>query len=472
MKMRHYMAIDLGATSGRSIIATFDGEKISTTELTRFANPMVPLAGNLYWDIVALYNEILKALKTARKQGIEPVSIGIDTWGCDVAYFNADGTLASLPFCYRGAHTEGAMEALFERMEAKELYRRTGIQFMPFNTIFQLDALQRRKERCTAVADKILFIPDALNYMLTGRAVTEYTVASTGQIIDPATRTIDSSIVRLAGIAPECFGELVYPGTILGLMTEQVREHTGQHNTKVIAVASHDTASAVAAVPVSTNAAYLSCGTWSLMGIKSDSPIITERSFAENFTNEGGIDGTTRFLKNICGLWLFERCRAEFTDAPTDIEELIDSVSSVPKEFNTIIDPDDNSFANPRSMIKAIEEYAIRTNQAVPTTPAQFCHCIFHSLAHRYKEVFTLLEELSGQNLDYLYVIGGGSKNRVLMQLTADAIGKEVITGATESTALGNILMQMRALGEISAEDMERVIYASSRTTIYKPNRL
>lgn len=471
MKMRHYMAIDLGATSGRSIIATFDGERVSMSELTRFANPMVPMAGNLYWDIVALYNEILNALKVAQRQGIEPVSIGIDTWGCDVAYFNADGTLAALPFSYRGAHTDGAMEALFERITAKELYARTGIQFMPFNTLFQLDALRRRGESCIAAAKRILFMPDALNYMLSGRAVTEYTVASTGQIIDPATKSIDADLLRIAGIDPDIFGELVCPGTIIGELTEQVQQHTAQRGVKVIAVAGHDTASAVAAVPTD-DAAYLSCGTWSLMGIKSDQPIITQSSFAENFTNEGGIDGTTRFLKNICGLWLLERCRAEFTDAPTDISELIESVKGVSPTFNTIIEPDHPSFANPVSMTKAIAEYAANTNQQIPTTAAEFCHCIFHSLARRYKEVFMLLEKLSNRELKYLYVIGGGSRNSLLMQLTADAIGKDVVTGATESTALGNILMQLRALGDIAAEDMDRIIYASTQTTIYKPNKL
>ena len=363
------------------------------------------------------------------------------------------------------------MEALFERRTAKELYARTGIQFMPFNTLFQLDALRRRGESCIAAAKRILFMPDALNYMLSGRAVTEYTVASTGQIIDPATKSIDADLLRIAGIDPDIFGELVCPGTIIGELTEQVQQHTAQRGVKVIAVAGHDTASAVAAVPTD-DAAYLSCGTWSLMGIKSDQPIITQSSFAENFTNEGGIDGTTRFLKNICGLWLLERCRAEFTDAPTDISELIESVKGVSPTFNTIIEPDHPSFANPVSMTKAIAEYAANTNQQIPTTAAEFCHCIFHSLARRYKEVFMLLEKLSNRELKYLYVIGGGSRNTLLMQLTADAIGKDVVTGATESTALGNILMQLRALGDIAAEDMDRIIYASTQTTIYKPNKL
>lgn len=471
MKQRQYLAVDLGATSGRTTLATFDGSNISLRELTRFANPMVPIAGHIHWNIVELYNQILSALALVHKQGIELDSIGIDTWGCDVAYFGAKGNLISLPYCYRGSHTEGAMEAYFERMPAAELYNRSGIQFMPFNTIFQLDAINRLGLVKVADVDKILFIPDALNYMLTGVAATEYSVATTGQIVDAQSKQLDEKVLSVAGIDKGQFGQFITPGTVLGELTEQNKHHTGITKAKVIAVAGHDTASAVAAVPVGPEAAYLSCGTWSLMGIKTESPIITEQSFAENFTNEGGVDGTIRFLKNICGLWLFERCRAEFTDAPKDVAELVALAGSVGDDFTTLINPDDPTFANPPSMIEAIDNYAERTSQRKPSTPAEYCNCIFRSLAARYREVFTLLEQFAGRRLEYLYVIGGGAQNAMLMQLTADAIGRDVVVGVAESTTMGNILMQMRALGDIEAADMQRIIAASTNTKIYKPNK-
>ena len=471
MKQRQYLAVDLGATSGRTTLATFDGSNISLRELTRFANPMVPIAGHIHWNIVELYNQILSALALVHKQGIELDSIGIDTWGCDVAYFGAKGNLISLPYCYRGSHTEGAMEAYFERMPAAELYNRSGIQFMPFNTIFQLDAINRLGLVKVADVDKILFITDALNYMLTGVAATEYSVATTGQIVDAQSKQLDEKVLSVAGIRKEQFGQFITPGTVLGELTEQNKHHTGITKAKVIAVAGHDTASAVAAVPVGPEAAYLSCGTWSLMGIKTESPIITEQSFAENFTNEGGVDGTIRFLKNICGLWLFERCRAEFTDAPKDVAELVALAGSVGDDFTTLINPDDPTFANPPSMIEAIDNYAERTSQRKPSTPAEYCNCIFRSLAARYREVFTLLEQFAGRRLEYLYVIGGGAQNAMLMQLTADAIGRDVVVGVAESTTMGNILMQMRALGDIEAADMQRIIAASTNTKIYKPNK-
>ena len=471
MKLNHYLAIDLGATSGRSTIATFDGEKVTMRELTRFENPMIPIADDLHWDLAALFNQIIKALKLAKEQGIEPKSIGIDTWGCDVAYFDKDGKLISLPYCYRGSHTEGAMEEFFKKMEAKELYDLTGIQFMPFNTAFQLDALRRKGRHAVHHADKILFIPDALNYMLTARATTEYTVATTGQIVNPTTQQLDEKVLSTIGVTKEHFGEFITPGTVLGKLTERLQQITGQKDIEVISVAGHDTAAAVAAVPVEDEAAYLSCGTWSLMGIKSNEPIITERSFAENFTNEGGIDGTTRFLKNICGMWIFERCRAEFTDAPKDIAELVASAENVAADYNTLINPDDSCFANPASMIEAIDSYCERTAQTKPTTVAEYCNTIFRSLAARYKEVFTLLEEFAGKPLEALYVIGGGAQNGLLMQWTANALGRPVIAGASESTTLGNVLMQLRATGQIASGDMKRIIEQSTTTKIYQPNK-
>ena len=339
MQRIDFLAVDLGATSGRTMLATFDGQAVSMRELTRFRNNMIPLGGHLFWDIAALYHEILLGLGKAAADGASLKSIGIDTWGCDFAFFGKDGQLLGLPYCYRDSHTEGAMEQFFAKMPAADIYRRTGIQFMDFNSIFQIDTLKRNG--CTALeaADKILFIPDALIYMLTGQSICEYTVASTSQMLNPLTKDLDPDILAALGIGRERFGRMTFPGTVAGRLSAQAQTATGLPAVDVEAVAGHDTASAVAAVPARDKGyAYLSCGTWSLLGKETTEAIITEESFRENFTNEGGIEGTTRFLKNICGLWIFEQCRKEFTDAPEDVGSL--AALCCTTGFDSLIDPD------------------------------------------------------------------------------------------------------------------------------------
>ncbi|MBR4757712.1 MAG: rhamnulokinase, partial [Bacteroidaceae bacterium] len=370
--MKYFLAVDLGATSGRTVISSFDGECVTMRELTRFKNPQIPILGHLFWDLPQLYNEILLALQKVAAEGIELTSIGIDTWGCDFAFFGKDGQLLSLPYCYRDGHTDGAVERFFEEyMPARDLYDRTGIQFMPFNSLFQLETLRRNHCTALAEADKILFIPDALAYMLTGNAVCEYTVLSTSQLLNPNKGDIDKALLQKIGLRREQFGRLVQPGTQVGVLTSQVQTVTGLGAIPVISVGGHDTASAVAAVPAEDgNFAYLSRGTWSLLGIESPNPIITDDSFKYNFTNEGGLNGTTRFLKNICGLWLLENCRKEFRDAPQDISEL--NALCHASTFDSIIAPDDPSFAHPESMTEAISAYCRRTHQAEPQTPADY----------------------------------------------------------------------------------------------------
>lgn len=461
MKMRNYLSIDLGATSGRSIIATFDGSRVTMRELTRFNNPMLPIGEHIFWNLPALYDEVLKAIRLTVTEGIKIESIGIDTWGCDVAMFAKDGTLLGLPYCYRDRQTEGAMPKLFERIPSKEVYEHSGIQFMEFNTIFQLDTMKRRKVEALDAADKILFIPDALAYMLTGRAVCEYTVASTSQLTNPRNEEIDPVLTDAIALHRNQFGEMVQPATLIGTLREEVQRYTGADAIKVVAVAGHDTASAVIAVPsLAEHFAYLSCGTWSLMGIETKEPIINEESYNKNFTNEGGIDHTTRFLKNICGLWLFERCRKEFESAPSSVAEL--AALCVQSRCESVINPDAPLFANPDSMTAAIQHYCQATKQEIPTTPADFCRCIFRSLALRYKQVIEWLEELSNSHIDVLNVIGGGSQNVHLMQFTANAINRTVICGPTECTALGNALVQMRADGQVADLSAMRHISAAS----------
>lgn len=469
-----HLAIDLGATSGRAILAEFDGERIYMEEIHRFKYPMVPIRGHLFWNLPLIYEEIIVAMKKCAKMVQENEwqlkSIGIDSWGCDVAYFFKNGTLAGLPYCYRDLHTLNEADKFCERFGKSRVYEKTGIQFMDFNTLFQLDVIHKQNPELIDSADKILFIPDALSYMLTNRAVMEYTVASTSQILNPNTKELDEELLDAIGIKREKFGELVMPGTVVGNLSDSIQKQTGLGRVPVIAVAGHDTASAVIGVPSpDKNYAYLSCGTWSLLGVEVPSPIISEESEEKNFTNEGGIDGTVRFLKNICGLWLLERCREEFKEASKDISEL--AALCLTSSCESLINPDDPRFANPESMIRAIESFCAETGQDIPLSPADFTRVIFRSLANRYADVLKWLQNMIPFNINRLHVIGGGSKTPYLMQFTADKIGIPVVAGPSESTALGNILVQLKANGEVKdLDEMRKVSIASTETKEYYPN--
>lgn len=474
MNKSYYLAVDLGATSGRTILASYDGEKVEMEELTRFKHPMLPIGGHIFWNLPGLYSEILEGMKVAAEKvkelGGELKSIGIDTWGCDVAYFNEDGTIAGLPYCYRDSHTAGAVDEFCKEMSREEVYGKTGIQFMDFNTLFQLHTLKRNGAAAIKNASKILFIPDALAYMLTGNAVTETTVASTSQILNPNTGELDGELLSKLDLTIDKFGKLVNPGAVIGSLTKEVQQYTGLGDVPVVAVAGHDTASAVIAVPTpDPDYAYLSCGTWSLLGIESDKPIITEDSFKYNFTNEGGIDGTVRFLKNICGLWVFERCRAELPEAPKEISELVAMCEK--SSCESLINPDDASFANPESMTEAIRVYCQDSGQSVPETVADYVRVVFRSLAARVAEVLDILKKFSDHPVNRLHVIGGGSRNAYLMQFIADDTKLPVVAGPTECTALGNVLVQLRADGKTpTLDDMRSVAIKSTETKTYFPN--
>lgn len=448
-KTKHFFAVDLGATSGRTIIGCL-GEKLELEELTRFENNLIETGGHFYWDIYALYLEVIKGLKVVAQRGIDIESIGIDTWGCDFVFTGKDKALLRNPMAYRDPHTFGMMERYFEeKMDKKTVYGKTGIQFMNFNSLFQLYAMGKAGNTALENADKILFMPDALSYMLTGEAVCEYTVASTSQILNPKTKDLDEDIVSSLGLTRGQFGKMTMPATVIGTLTEEVQRMTGLGSVPVIAVAGHDTASAVAAVPAKDeHFAYLSSGTWSLMGIETRDAIINDRSYDLNFTNEGGIEGTTRFLKNICGMWIYERCRKEWTDAPKSHSELQGEAMKQPA-FQSLINPDDPMFANPSSMTDAIREYCRKTGQHVPEGWAEMCRCIFDSLALRYREVFTWLKEFAGFDIDVLHIIGGGSLNNHLNQMTANSLGVNVLAGPQEGTAIGNIMLQAKAAGEV-----------------------
>lgn len=470
MDKKYFFAVDLGATSGRTIVGTLDDGKVILEELTRFDNNLIEANGHFYWDIYALYFEIIKGLKAAKQRDLCITSIGIDTWGVDFVCVAEDGSV-SQPIAYRDPHTFDAMDDYLENVMSREkVYDVTGIQFMNFNSIFQLYAMKRAGNSALKNAQKILFIPDALSYMLTGNMVCEYTIASTAQLLDPRTGQLDPRLLASVGLTQSKFGRMVNPGDLVGALTADVQKQTGYGAIPVIAVAGHDTGSAVAAVPAKNEKfAYLSSGTWSLMGIETKEAIINHISYERNFTNEGGIEGTTRFLKNICGMWLYERCRKEWTDAPKSHPELIAEAMKQPA-FQSIINPDDACFANPSSMIDAIQTYCKETNQHVPQGYAEICRCIFDSLALRYRQVFSYLTEMASFPIEVLHIIGGGSLNDNLNQFTANSCGVEVLAGPQEGTALGNIMVQAKAAGEVKdLWDMRKVIANSLNLKRFSP---
>ena len=466
----YFFAVDLGATSGRTILGSINEGKLQQRELTRFPNHIIQTGGHFYWDIYALYHEIIRGLKVVANEGIQLTSIGIDTWGVDFVCVGKDGGLLRNPYCYRDPHTEGAMEDYFKRIPKERVYEKTGIQFMNFNSLFQLSAMRNHNDSALEVADKILFIPDALMYMLTGKAVCEYTILSTSQMLDPRTKRIDPELIEALGLKEEQFGRYVNPGDSVGTLSSEVQQQTGLGAIPVVAVAGHDTASAVAAVPAQDERyAYLSCGTWSLLGIETREAIINKKSFEYNFTNEGGIEGTTRFLKNICGMWLLERCRQEWTDAPENVNDINREAMSA-EPFRSLINPDDPRFANPSSMVKAIQEYCRETAQPIPLTYQQIARCIFESLALRYRQVVGYLRELAPFPIEKLHVIGGGTYNQHLMQMTANSLGMPVLTGPVEGTAIGNIMLQAKAAGLVSdIYEMRHIIAESIEMRTYLP---
>lgn len=469
--MKSFFAVDLGATSGRTIVGRIAGNSgIELEEINRFPNHIIQIGSHFYWDIFELYRNILEGLKIVAQQQIKIESIGIDTWGCDFAMFGADGQLLSQPFTYRDPHTEGAPERFFKNCVTRnKVYELTGIQVMNFNTLFQFDTLNVNNCSAYKNAAKILFIPDALAYLLTGKMVTEYTVATTAQIVNAKSRKLEPELLEKVGLSENSFGRFVYPGETIGKLRTEIQQITGLTDIPVIAVGSHDTASAVAAVPATSEKfAYLSSGTWSLMGIETKSPIISESSERLNFTNEGGIDGTIRVLKNICGMWLLERCRAEWNDS-LGYGELIEMAQACEANVS-VINPDDQAFANPSSMVKAIEDFCRKTGQTVPKSKGEFVRCIFDSLANRYRTIIEMLESIAGEHIEILHVIGGGSRNKMLNQLTANAIGIPVIAGPAEATAMGNIMVQAVAAGAAnSIAEMRKQLANSSELERFEP---
>lgn len=470
----NFLAFDLGATSGRAIIGTVENGRLTSEEVYRFPNSVKEVDGKYYWDISSLSAHFKAALRKVAGMGVRIESIGIDTWGVDFGHIGDDGGIIGMPRAYRDPYTDGIPEKVFRIIPREELYSATGVQIMNFNTIFQLYAQSKEPDSRLPRTRKILFMPDLLAYILTGNMVCEYTDASTSGLINPRTRDFQKDLLERLGIDPSILLDITQPGTGVGVLRKEICEETGMEPVPVIAVAGHDTASAIAAVPASDESfAYLSSGTWSLMGIESKCPIINGKSYEYNLTNEGGIEGTTRFLKNITGMWLLEQSRKTWEKEgrvytyPQMMEMARESLS-----FDPTIDPDDPRFAAPKDMDAEIKAALRESGQRVPENDGEMISCIYHSLTRKYKSVIAMLQDFASFKINKLHVIGGGSANRLLNQLTADTLGIPVIAGPVEGTAIGNIMIQAKVAGLVKDRwEMRAIIGKSIGTTIYEPRQ-
>jgi rhamnulokinase len=470
--MTKLLAFDLGAESGRAVLGHFDGRQLRLEVLTRFANEPVRTLDALHWDVLRLHHDMLAGMSLCAAEHGGADGLGVDTWGVDFALLGRSGELLGNPRHYRDRHTEGVMERAFAVMPRQELFRQTGIQFMRFNSLFQLLALKRDDSPLLEAAETLLFMPDLFHYFFTGEKVNEYTDASTSQMLDPATRTWAAGLLRAFGL-PECIqGRIVQPGAVLGPLHRTVADDTGLKGTKVVAPATHDTAAAVAGVPAQGDAwAYISSGTWSLMGVELPEPQVNEETLAANFTNEGGVGGTVRLLKNIMGLWIVQECRRawERIGMTYSYEALMRLAEKAPP-FVSVVNPNDDSFLLPANMPEALAAYCRRTGQPAPADPGATVRCTLESLALCYRWVLERLEGLTGKRLETIHIVGGGCQNVLLNQLTADACDRPVLAGPVEATAIGNVLTQAIGLGVLgSLADAREVVRRSFEVRTFEP---
>ncbi|HEY4903564.1 MAG TPA: rhamnulokinase family protein [Candidatus Sulfotelmatobacter sp.] len=464
-----YLAFDLGAESGRAVLAHLRSGILTTEEIHRFPNETMEYGGSLRWDVARLWFEMRKAL--ARMEEVELAGIGVDAWGVDYALLGERGELLENPYHYRDRRTEGVLEEVLRKVAKEEIYQATGIQFMPINTLYQLFAAQRQNPNLLAAAKYLLTIPDLFNYWLTGNAVCEFTNATTTQMVDPVKRAWATSLIERLELPAHLPAPIVEPGSILGTLLPDIAGHSSLAGTTVIAPACHDTASAVAAISARDGTAFLSSGTWSLLGTELDSPVITPDALRLNFTNEGGVNGTTRLLKNVMGLWMLQGCRQSWTaqGLVNDYRELIELAIREPS-FRHLVDPDDESFLRPPDMLTAIDGFCTQTHQPAPQEPGAYVRVVLESLAFKYRFVLRNLEHVTGKRIEQIRIIGGGSKNRLLNQLTADATGRQVLAGPAEATAIGNIAIQILATGvATSLQEVRAIVDRSFPTEVFNP---
>ncbi len=466
------LAFDFGASSGRAMLFTFDGEKLSIEEMHRFSNDPVTVGGDFYWDVLRLFHEIKTGiLKTMHAGHTDILSIGIDTWGVDFGLFDKNGKLLGNPHHYRDSRTDGMIEQADKEVGKRYIFDHTGLQFTFFNTLFQLMAI--RKDPSLSIAENLLFTPDIFNYFLTGEMKNEYTIASTSQLLDAKKRTWDKELLEKLQIPTHVLGELVQPGTIVGYLTDELCEELGCPKIPVVAVGSHDTASAVASVPVTEEYpyAYISSGTWALMGSELDEPEISDSSFQYDFTNEGGVCGKIRFLKNIMGLWIVQECRRQWKREGKEFSfDDLEKAARSAAPHRSFINPDDLSFAPPGNMPRRIREFCEKTGQPVPQTKGEIIRCAMESLALKCRMVADALEDVQGKELEAIHMLGGGIKDTMFCEFVACATRKKVVAGPVEATSTGNAIMQLMAMGKV--EDLmagRKIVQDSFPVTTYEP---
>ncbi len=469
--MKKVLAFDFGASSGRAIIGSFDGEKITLKEVHRFTNDPVDLGGTLYWDVLRLFYEIKQGIVKAKIAGGFD-SIGIDTWGVDFGLIDKNGRLLENPVHYRDKRTSGLVEESFKSVPRQKMYDITGIQFMELNTLFQLISLKKQRPEMLERADKMLFMPDLFAYFLTGKMCSEYSIASTSQLIDINTRTWSKELLSSFGIKESLFAPLTEPGTVLGNLSKEICEECGVESVPVISVCGHDTQSAITAVPCeSGDFAFLSSGTWSLFGTELQKPIVNETSLKINITNEGGFGGTTGFLKNIIGLWLIQESRRQWQREGKDYSYAdLEKLALSEEPFKCFIDPDAPEFVPQGNIPERVREFCKKTGQYVPDSVGEIMRCIYESLAMKYRMTFEKLCECTGKDYPVIHVIGGGTKDGLLCRMTASSCGKTVKAGPIEATVMGNVAVQLMSDGTIgSISEARRAVAASEELKTYEP---
>ena len=468
---KRVLAFDFGASSGRAIIGCFDGDKITLEEVHRFSNDPVSVGGTVYWDVLRLFYEIKQGIVKAKIAGGFD-SIGIDTWGVDFGLIDSEGKLMENPVHYRDTRTAGLVEESFKTMPKEKLYGVTGIQFMELNTLFQLISLKKYRPWMLERADKMLFMPDLFAYMLTGKMCAEYSIATTSQLIDLETKSWSEEILDAFGIKKSLFAPLVKPGTVLGELSKEICEECGVDPVPVISVCGHDTQSAITSVPCEDgNFAFLSSGTWSLFGTELDKPIVNETSMNINITNEGGFDDSTGFLKNIIGLWLIQESRRQWKREGEEYSYAdLEKLALAAEPFKCFIDPDAPEFVPHGNIPERVREFCRRTGQYVPQTVGEVMRCIYESLAMKYRLTFEKLRECTKRDYPVIHVIGGGTKDGLLCQMTANSCDRTVKAGPIEATVMGNVAVQLMSDGSVENIGQARKIIAdSSELKIFEP---
>ncbi len=469
--MKRVLAFDFGASSGRAILGIFNGEKIELQEVHRFSNDPVKINGTVYWDVQRLFFEIKQGILKAKEAGGFD-SIGIDTWGVDFGLLRKDGTLVENPVHYRDARNDGMVEKATEYMSKERMYDITGIQFMDFNTIFQLLSIKENRPYILEEADKLLFMPDLLNYMLSGVKSTEFSIATTSQMVDLKTNDWSEEILDTFGINKNLLTDIAPTGAVIGQLSDEICEELGVSKADIVSVAAHDTQSAITATPCEfDDFAFISCGTWSLFGTEVKEPIINEASKKLNVTNEGGYDYTTAFLKNICGLWLIQESRRQWIREGKEYSYAeLEKLALECEPFKCFIDPDAPEFAPMGNLPRRVKEYCEKTGQYVPQTVGEIIRCIYESLALKYRYTFDGIKECTGKDYDRIHVMGGGTKDKLLLQMTAQSCNVSVYGGPIEATALGNVAIQLMSTGAIkNIKEARKIIAKGENLKIYEP---